>query len=114
MHQSLFNSCKFLIHPIYRIQFTARLATNQYDIFQLIAAYMMIDALNKKGYSAFSISIPSPKEFLQIFAIAAPVFVTMFSKVCYILLGSIALSAHTGIYLCICVFLMFRWPSILS
>ncbi|XP_075674574.1 protein DETOXIFICATION 46, chloroplastic-like [Castanea sativa] len=50
---------------------------------QLIAAYMMIDALNKKGYSAFSISIPSPKEFLQIFAIAAPVFVTMFSKVAF-------------------------------
>jgi hypothetical protein len=42
---------------------------------------MMIEALDKKGFSAFAISIPSPSEFLQIFAIAAPVFVTMFSKV---------------------------------
>ncbi|XP_062176441.1 protein DETOXIFICATION 46, chloroplastic-like [Alnus glutinosa] len=50
---------------------------------QLIAAYMMIEALNKKGFSAFAISIPSPSEFMQIFAIAAPVFVTMFSKVAF-------------------------------
>ncbi|KAE8008595.1 hypothetical protein FH972_005092 [Carpinus fangiana] len=50
---------------------------------QLIAAYMMIEALDKKGFSAFAISIPSPSEFLQIFAIAAPVFVTMFSKVAF-------------------------------
>uniref|UniRef100_A0A2N9FPI0 Protein DETOXIFICATION n=1 Tax=Fagus sylvatica TaxID=28930 RepID=A0A2N9FPI0_FAGSY len=50
---------------------------------QLVAAFMMIEALNKKGVSAFAISIPSPKEFLQIFAIAAPVFVTMFSKVAF-------------------------------
>ncbi|KAF5448893.1 hypothetical protein F2P56_029388, partial [Juglans regia] len=50
---------------------------------QLVAAYMMIEALNKKGYSAFAISVPSPNEFLQIFAIAAPVFITMFSKVAF-------------------------------
>ncbi|XP_020533580.1 protein DETOXIFICATION 46, chloroplastic isoform X2 [Jatropha curcas] len=50
---------------------------------QVIAAYMMIEALNKKGYNAFAVSIPSPKEFLQIFSIAAPVFVTMFSKVAF-------------------------------
>jgi hypothetical protein len=95
-------------------QFTTRLATHQHNIFQLVAAFMMIEALNKKGVSAFAISIPSPKEFLQIFAIAAPVFVTMFSKVYFVLLSSIALSAHMGVYLCICVFLMFRWHSILS
>lgn len=48
---------------------------------QIVAAYMMIQALNKKGYNSFAISVPSAGEFLQIFGIAAPVFVTMFSKV---------------------------------
>lgn len=52
---------------------------------QVIAAYMMTEALNKKGYNAFAISIPSTDEFSQIFSIAAPVFVTMFSKVEFIL-----------------------------
>ncbi|KAJ0010217.1 hypothetical protein Pint_34789 [Pistacia integerrima] len=50
---------------------------------QVISSYMMIQALNKKGYNPFAISIPSPNEFLQIFAIAAPVFVSMFSKVAF-------------------------------
>lgn len=50
---------------------------------QVIAAYMMTEALNKKGYNAFAISIPSTDEFSQIFSIAAPVFVTMFSKVAF-------------------------------
>ncbi|KAJ6707935.1 PROTEIN DETOXIFICATION 44 CHLOROPLASTIC-RELATED [Salix viminalis] len=50
---------------------------------QVIAAYMMIEALNKKGYNAFAISIPSPNEFSHIFSIVAPVFVTMFSKVAF-------------------------------
>ena len=42
---------------------------------------MMMDALNKKGYSAFSLSVPSPSELLMIFGLAAPVFITMMSKV---------------------------------
>ncbi|GMP48150.1 hypothetical protein CsSME_00015606 [Camellia sinensis var. sinensis] len=50
---------------------------------QIIAGYMMIEALNKKGYNAFTISAPSPTELLQIFMIAAPVFVTMMSKVAF-------------------------------
>ncbi|KAL6213677.1 hypothetical protein ACLB2K_013123 [Fragaria x ananassa] len=50
---------------------------------QIVAAGMMIEALNKKGFSAFSISVPSPRECLQIFGIAGPVFVTMFSKVAF-------------------------------
>ena len=41
----------------------------------------MIEALNKKGYNAFSISIPSPNELLAITGLAAPVFVTMMAKV---------------------------------
>ncbi|KAI9128350.1 hypothetical protein K1719_001343 [Acacia pycnantha] len=50
---------------------------------QIVAAYMMVEALNKKGYNSFAISAPSPSEFLKIFGIAAPVFVTMFSKVAF-------------------------------
>ncbi|KAK1572293.1 hypothetical protein Q3G72_030298 [Acer saccharum] len=50
---------------------------------QLISAYMMIETLTKKGYDPFAIAVPSPNEFLQIFAIAAPVFVSMFSKVAF-------------------------------
>lgn len=42
---------------------------------------MMIDNLNRTGFSAFSVSVPSPNELLQIFALAAPVFITMTSKV---------------------------------
>ncbi|GKV21070.1 hypothetical protein SLEP1_g31093 [Rubroshorea leprosula] len=69
---------------------------------QLVAAYMMIEALNKKGYNAFAVSIPSPQEFLQILAIAAPVFITMFSKVAFYALmtyyatamGTFTVAAH--------------------
>ncbi|WCJ40909.1 MATE efflux family protein [Euphorbia peplus] len=50
---------------------------------QVIAAFMMVDALNKKGYNGFAVAVPSPKEFLHIFSIAGPVFVTMFSKVAF-------------------------------
>ncbi|KAL2460086.1 MATE efflux family protein 4 [Abeliophyllum distichum] len=50
---------------------------------QVVAGYMMIEALNKKGYNGFAISIPSPEELLQIFMLAAPVFVTMMSKVAF-------------------------------
>jgi hypothetical protein len=90
----------FLMYSIHNISF--RVSTNQCNIFQLIAAYMMIEALNKKGFSAFAISIPSPSEFMQIFAIAAPVFVTMFSKVCYILLYS-TICAHGNKIMHLCV-----------
>ena len=55
---------------------------------------MMIQALNKKGYSAYSISVPSPSELLQIFNLAAPVFVTMVSKVRYISLYSPDVPVH--------------------
>ncbi|KAG6711782.1 hypothetical protein I3842_05G070900 [Carya illinoinensis] len=50
---------------------------------QVIAGFMMIDALNKKGYNAFSISIPSPHELLTVLGLAAPVFITMISKVAF-------------------------------
>ncbi|XP_019254870.1 PREDICTED: protein DETOXIFICATION 46, chloroplastic-like [Nicotiana attenuata] len=50
---------------------------------QVVAAYMMIKALNDKGYKGFAISIPSSDELLQIFMIAGPVFLTMMSKVVF-------------------------------
>ncbi|XP_021753512.1 protein DETOXIFICATION 46, chloroplastic-like [Chenopodium quinoa] len=48
---------------------------------QIVAANVMIDALNKKGYNGYSFSVPSLAELQEIVGIAAPIFVTMFSKV---------------------------------
>lgn len=41
----------------------------------------MTEALNKKGYNAYAISVPSSKELLRVLGLAAPVFITMMSKV---------------------------------
>ncbi|XVF45369.1 hypothetical protein PTKIN_Ptkin02bG0200300 [Pterospermum kingtungense] len=69
---------------------------------QVVAAYMMIEALNKKGYNALAISIPSPRELLAVLALAAPVFLTLMSKVAFYSLliyfatsmGTHAVAAH--------------------
>ncbi|KAF2322838.1 hypothetical protein GH714_031270 [Hevea brasiliensis] len=50
---------------------------------QVVAAYMMIEALNKKGYNAYAFSVPTLNELLKIVGLAAPVFVTMMSKVVF-------------------------------
>ncbi|KAJ9132807.1 hypothetical protein P3X46_033640 [Hevea brasiliensis] len=50
---------------------------------QVVAAYMMIEALNKKGYNAYAFSVPTLNELLTIVGLAAPVFVTMMSKVVF-------------------------------
>ncbi|XWS54977.1 hypothetical protein CRYUN_Cryun10bG0135800 [Craigia yunnanensis] len=50
---------------------------------QVVAAYMMIEALNKRGYNAFAISIPSLNDLLTVLALAAPVFVALVSKVAF-------------------------------
>lgn len=42
---------------------------------------MMIESLNKKGYNAYAISIPSHKEIMTIAGLSAPVFITMMAKV---------------------------------
>lgn len=65
---------------------------------QVIAAYMMIDALNKKGYNGFSVSVPSRVEILQIITLAAPVFLTMASKVAFyslIIYFATSMGTHT-------------------
>lgn len=62
----------------------------------------MVDALNKKGYNGFSILIPSLTELQDVFSIAAPVFITMISKVGFYALmiyfatsmGTISVAAH--------------------
>ncbi|KAG7975918.1 hypothetical protein I3843_06G124200 [Carya illinoinensis] len=69
---------------------------------QVIAGYMMIEALNKKGYDAFAISVPSLEELRTVFGLAAPVFVTMISKVAFFSLltyfatsmGTYTMAAH--------------------
>ncbi|CAI8616895.1 unnamed protein product [Vicia faba] len=50
---------------------------------QVVAAYMMSQTLSEKGYNAFAFSTPSGKEFLSIFSLAAPVFVTLMLKVVF-------------------------------
>ncbi|WJX51365.1 Protein DETOXIFICATION 46, chloroplastic [Trifolium repens] len=50
---------------------------------QVVAAYMMSQTLNEKGYNAYAFSIPSGKEFLSIFSLAAPVFVSLMLKVAF-------------------------------
>ncbi|XP_010690777.2 protein DETOXIFICATION 46, chloroplastic [Beta vulgaris subsp. vulgaris] len=65
---------------------------------QVVAAYAMIGALNKKGYNGFSFVFPSLSELQIIFEIAAPVFITMVSKVAfYVLIIYIATSMGTHV-----------------
>ncbi|KAM6581485.1 hypothetical protein CsatA_005259 [Cannabis sativa] len=69
---------------------------------QVVAGYMMVENLNKKGYNAYALSIPSPKELIAILELAAPVFITMTSKVAFYSLliyfatsmGTISMAAH--------------------
>ncbi|KAB2635534.1 MATE efflux family protein 4 [Pyrus ussuriensis x Pyrus communis] len=65
---------------------------------QVVAGYMMIQALNNKGYNAYAFSVPSPKELLIVFELAAPVVLTMMSKVAfYTLIVYFATSMGTNI-----------------
>lgn len=41
----------------------------------------MVEALNKKGYNGFALSLPSSSELKYIFMISAPIFITLMSKV---------------------------------
>ncbi|CAI0378227.1 unnamed protein product [Linum tenue] len=50
---------------------------------QIVAAYMMMDSLKKKGYNPYSISVPSIDDLVKIFGLAGPVFVMMMSKVVF-------------------------------
>ncbi|KAJ0428577.1 putative multi antimicrobial extrusion protein DinF [Helianthus annuus] len=48
---------------------------------QIVAGFMMIESLKDKGYIGYAIAVPSANELLQIFKLAAPVFMMMMSKV---------------------------------
>ncbi|XAR59106.1 hypothetical protein NMG60_11014758 [Bertholletia excelsa] len=69
---------------------------------QVISAFMMVQALNSKGYNAYAISVPSFSELMQIFMLAAPVFLTISSKVGFYSLiiyfatsmGTVTVAAH--------------------
>ncbi|XP_045820019.1 protein DETOXIFICATION 46, chloroplastic-like isoform X1 [Trifolium pratense] len=50
---------------------------------QVVASYMMIQTLNKRGYNAYAFSVPSLKEFRTILGLAAPVYLTSISKVAF-------------------------------
>lgn len=83
-----------------------------------VSAYMMVGALNSKGFNGFSISLPSPDEFFEIFMLAAPVFVTMMSKVMFYSLlvyfatsmGTKTVAAHQVMIQVYCVFTVFGEP----
>lgn len=68
---------------------------------QIVAAFMMMQNLNKRGFRAFSFTIPSSSELLQIFEIAAPVFITMTSKVCFFFVLIFHVLSSTLLYLII-------------
>ncbi|XP_057527640.1 protein DETOXIFICATION 46, chloroplastic-like [Amaranthus tricolor] len=65
---------------------------------QIVAAYAMVNTLNAKGYNGYSFSIPSYSELREIFEIAAPVFITMISKVAFyglIIYFATSMGTHT-------------------
>uniref|UniRef100_A0A3N7FPE1 Protein DETOXIFICATION n=1 Tax=Populus trichocarpa TaxID=3694 RepID=A0A3N7FPE1_POPTR len=66
--------CRFLGHGIAGAAW-ATMAS------QIVAAFMMIDSLNKKGYNAYAISVPSTDDLMIVFRLAAPAFIMMISKV---------------------------------
>ncbi|KAK4774708.1 hypothetical protein SAY86_009643 [Trapa natans] len=69
---------------------------------QIVAAYMMLAALNEKKYNAFTVTIPSYDELVSIIGIAGPAFITMMSKVAFFSLltysatslGTLTVAAH--------------------
>ncbi|CAN8276611.1 unnamed protein product [Cochlearia groenlandica] len=71
-------------------------------ISQVVSAFMMMDSLNKEGYNAYSFAIPSPQELWKISTLAAPVFISIFSKIafysfiiyCATSMGTHVLAAH--------------------
>ncbi|TYJ44342.1 hypothetical protein E1A91_A03G217400v1 [Gossypium mustelinum] len=66
---------------------------------QVVAGYMMITSLNKKGYNAYTISIPSLDDLQTIFGLAAPVFIMLMAKVAFyalIIYFATNMGTHTG------------------
>lgn len=61
-----------------------------------------MDSLDKEGYNAYSFEVPTPQELWKISALAAPVFISIFSKIafysfiiyCATSMGTHVLAAH--------------------
>ncbi|XP_076935392.1 uncharacterized protein LOC143602023 [Bidens hawaiensis] len=47
---------------------------------QVVAGFMMVEALKDKGYNGYVVAAPSANELVQIFKLVAPVFIMMMSK----------------------------------
>ncbi|XP_076900728.1 protein DETOXIFICATION 46, chloroplastic-like isoform X2 [Bidens hawaiensis] len=45
-----------------------------------VSGFMMVEALKDKGYNGYVVAAPSANELVQIFKLAAPVFIMMISK----------------------------------
>lgn len=76
---------------------------------QYVGVILMLKSLNDKGYNPLAISLPSLKELKIMVNLAAPVLLTMLSKVCFYTvitylassLGAVTLAAHQvmiGVY----------------
>lgn len=71
-------------------------------ISQWVGGYFMLRSLSAKGYNPLALQIPSLKELSFILKLAAPVLLTIFSKVCFFssvtyaltALGTVTLAAH--------------------
>ncbi|XP_024542883.1 protein DETOXIFICATION 46, chloroplastic [Selaginella moellendorffii] len=69
---------------------------------QYVAGILMLTSLKAKGYNPLAIVVPSFKDILQMIEIAAPVLMTMLSKICFYTtityfatsLGPLTLGAH--------------------
>jgi Na+-driven multidrug efflux pump len=69
---------------------------------QYVAAFLMMNSLHVRGYNVLAISSPSWKEFVHMVNLAAPILLTMISKVTFYTLitylattlGAVALAAH--------------------
>ncbi len=48
---------------------------------QYVAAFLMMNSLHVRGYNVLAISSPSWKEFVHMVNLAAPILLTMISKV---------------------------------
>lgn len=92
-------------------QFIACCISTDVFTFQIVAAFMMIDSLNKKGYNAYAISVPSTDDLMIVFKLAAPAFIMMISKVYDVLTRFYSISCVLVIIVMHLTVLCFRWLS---
>ncbi|GJZ82648.1 protein DETOXIFICATION 46, chloroplastic [Tanacetum coccineum] len=85
---------------------------------QVVAGFMMIEALKDKGYNGYAIAVPTASELLLIFKLAAPVFIMMMSKVAFYSLlvyfatsmGTQTAAAHQVLVQIYCMFTVWGEP----